>query len=83
MKRLTIFAALALALTSCTKQYDYLCKIETWDPRGFAPTPQVKVVNYHGTYSGMKAFEQANTWADSTNVPGDAPLGSWQTCRCK
>ena len=88
MKKLILAIAAIATLASCTKNNDfpgqgkYVCYIETWTPRGVTTPLQQRWVTFTGSYSAMKAFEQQNTWADSTNVLNDAPYGSWQTCHC-
>lgn len=83
MKKLTIAAIALVFFASCTKERDYLCKIETWTPRGFTGNYQSRTVNFHGTYPDMRSFEASQTWADTTHVVGDAPYGSWSECHCR
>jgi hypothetical protein len=74
MKRITIIAAIALvALTSCTKEQDYLCTIENTDPEGIVWYHKA-TVPFHGTYAQMKSYEAARTFGTLYSLAGPAQL---------
>lgn len=77
MKRILLAAAIAMiALSSCQKEQDYLCTVETGNAEALVSYYK-DVVPFHGTYTQMKQFEADRTFG----IPWVTPL--WQSCHCR